>query len=493
MSAFIRIAITVFWLAMCGWLLSSIPWHSKSVINYRNLLRDGTMIRDSYMKISLNDKAIGFSNSRVDVNERNPRLHYLMENTVEMVMNVMGIPQRIHTRSKAFLDKDYQLQVFSFNLESDVYSTEIRGEKASGETFNVTIGTGKSKNELTARIPHDAIVYSPMGEMALKELAPGETLTMPTFNPLTMSTDKILIKALERESITIGTNTIKTIKVSSSLNGEQVFSWVNKNGQIIRQESPTGMVMEECTFREAMALDYNSGSQEDLLALLAVPSNGDIANPRELSELTLKLHGVELDAADLTNHRQTILEKHDDGLIMKIHTRPVEKPMHPDEQIIRKALASSPYIQSTHPSIRAQAQSITQGLTTKEQQAYAVNQWVYQNLTKVPTVSIPSALDVLQHRQGDCNEHTYLATALLRSIQIPCRIMVGVVHMKGAFYYHAWPSVYLDGWHDMDPTFGQNTADATHIALTMGELEDQAAIMRMIGKLKIDVIEEDSL
>ena len=49
---------------MTGWLMSSIAWPTRNVINYRALLRDGTMIRDSYMKIMLNDKPIGFSNSR---------------------------------------------------------------------------------------------------------------------------------------------------------------------------------------------------------------------------------------------------------------------------------------------------------------------------------------------------------------------------------------------------------------------------------------------
>jgi hypothetical protein len=102
---------------------------------------------------------------------------------------------------------------------------------------------------------------------------------------------------------------------------------------------------------------------------------------------------------------------------------------------------------------------------------------------------------VLRTRVGDCNEHTALYVAMARSLGIPTRINVGLAWVLGAFYYHAWPEVYLeerDGrglWLPVDPTFDQFPADATHVRLLRGGLDKQAAILPLIGRVKLAVLE----
>ena len=116
-------------------------------------------------------------------------------------------------------------------------------------------------------------------------------------------------------------------------------------------------------------------------------------------------------------------------------------------------------------------------------------------LDKTPTISVPSAREVLRTRVGDCNEHTALYVALARAVGIPTRINVGLAWVLGAFYYHAWPEVYLeepDGrglWLPVDPTFNQFPADATHVRLLRGGLDRQAAILPLIGKVKLAVLD----
>jgi transglutaminase-like putative cysteine protease len=102
---------------------------------------------------------------------------------------------------------------------------------------------------------------------------------------------------------------------------------------------------------------------------------------------------------------------------------------------------------------------------------------------------------VLRTRIGDCNEHTALFVAMSRSIGIPARIAVGLVYVRGAFYYHAWPEIYLNEgasrglWMPVDPTFNQFPADATHFRLARGGLDTQATIIPLIGRLKIALVE----
>jgi len=105
-------------------------------------------------------------------------------------------------------------------------------------------------------------------------------------------------------------------------------------------------------------------------------------------------------------------------------------------------------------------------------------------------MSLPSAQEVLRTKVGDCNEHTVLFVAMARSLGIPARIDVGVAFVRGAFYYHAWPEVYIDEgqghgmWLPVDPTFNQFPADATHLRLARGGLDKQTAILPLIGRVK---------
>ena len=120
--------------------------------------------------------------------------------------------------------------------------------------------------------------------------------------------------------------------------------------------------------------------------------------------------------------------------------------------------------------------------------AELLNEWVYESIEKRITISVPSAVEVLETRRGDCNEHTVLYVALARAAGIPARTAAGLVYSDGSFFYHAWPEVYLNGWVAADPTFGQFPADAAHLRFTIGGLARQMELVRLIGRLELEVI-----
>ena len=120
--------------------------------------------------------------------------------------------------------------------------------------------------------------------------------------------------------------------------------------------------------------------------------------------------------------------------------------------------------------------------------AVKLKDWVYRELAKEPTVSIPNALEVLQAKKGDCNEHTVLFNALARAAGIPAKTVVGVVYLRGAFYYHAWSEVWLGRWVALDSVLNQFPADVTHVKFLEGEIDRQIDILQLIGNLKIEVL-----
>jgi transglutaminase-like putative cysteine protease len=117
-----------------------------------------------------------------------------------------------------------------------------------------------------------------------------------------------------------------------------------------------------------------------------------------------------------------------------------------------------------------------------------IKDWVYKEIAKQPTVSIPNALEVLQTKRGDCNEHTVLFNALARAAGIPAKTIVGIVYLRGAFYYHAWSEIWLGEWISIDSVLNQFPADVTHVKFLEGEIDRQLDILQLIGNLKIEVL-----
>ncbi len=161
-------------------------------------------------------------------------------------------------------------------------------------------------------------------------------------------------------------------------------------------------------------------------------------------------------------------------------------------------LKPEPLIESDAPEIRAEAEKATAGAVGTRARAEKLTRYVNALLDKKPTVSLPSALEVLRTKVGDCNEHTALYVAMARSIGIPARIAVGLTYVRGitgAFYYHAWPEVYIDEgsgrglWLPVDPTLNEFPADATHVRLARGGLDKQASILPLIGRIKMRVLD----
>jgi transglutaminase-like putative cysteine protease len=150
-------------------------------------------------------------------------------------------------------------------------------------------------------------------------------------------------------------------------------------------------------------------------------------------------------------------------------------------------LKPSSLIQSENQEIIERTKEIVKGEKDSIRVVRKINDWVYNNLEKVATLSIPNALDVLETRKGDCNEHSTLFAALARAAGIPTKIVLGVVFLEEKFYYHAWDEVFVGSWIAVDPTLGQVPADASHIKFIEGDLSKTFEIIKVVGNIKLEI------
>ncbi|HVP61101.1 MAG TPA: transglutaminase domain-containing protein [Myxococcaceae bacterium] len=195
-------------------------------------------------------------------------------------------------------------------------------------------------------------------------------------------------------------------------------------------------------------------------------------------------------------HRQTDRQSYKDLGAGKSEVIIRAAPPEPEKLVRRGAphppdtaeyLKSSILVESDNRAIVAKAKEIAGGETDAYAAAKKVVAWVGRTMKKDYGASADRATDVLRTMRGDCTEHSLLSISLLRALGIPARRVDGVVYVQNedgvpALYWHEWVEAWVGTWTQLDPTFGQPVADATH--LTLGE-ESSAEIMPLLGELKV--------
>src|SRR2546430_10346076 len=109
--------------------------------------------------------------------------------------------------------------------------------------------------------------------------------------------------------------------------------------------------------------------------------------------------------------------------------------------------------------------------------ARRIADWVRANLAQRRTATSPGALQALEARLGDCNEHAVLYVALARAAGLPARTAAGLVPVDGRFYYHAWAEAYLGGCGAVGPAVDEFPAGAAHVRFSIGGLAHQAGLL----------------
>jgi len=483
------------WLGAMGWLIFYEAYpelRNHSSAGYRTFLSHGVMVMDRWMKISFQGKPIGYTHTSVNVDENNGTSQYQINNRTILTLSLMGSRQRVSVNADAVVDALYKLKSFSFALTSTGYAITVEGLRKHGNNFDISLKGMGSTQHFSVTIPEGAVIYSPMTEMTLKSLSPGNYAVLQIFNPVTLTAQNVTVRALRHEFLLQRNKTIKATVLAAKIDGMETLSWIDSDGLMLKQETPFGWTIESCDAREALLAGSRQGT-DDMLASLAVPIQGKVDRLASEPAVTLRLTGPAFSREALETQRQTVLsiDSNTVEVIVRSEVMPVvgcTRAAIPPEMI--PWLVSTPFIQAQDQRLINKAQEITGTWTNSLEAARAIYQWVFIQVEKKPTVSLPSALDVLANPQGDCNEHTYLFTGLARAAGLPCKIRVGLTLHEGQFFYHAWPSVYVGQWLDMDPTRGLPAVNTGYLSLIEGELAEQMKLMSIIGKLKVEVIHD---
>ena len=492
----VSIAILIAWVASMAVLVNKSYLHASSANLATDLARYGS--NAAWRGVYYRGEKIGFTVSQTVPTDDG----FELQEDGRMQMSLLGATTAAAIHTAARVDSNFGLRSFEFSLDPGTGAVIVRGrvdpmpDGARGARLVIGITSGGSTRTEERDLPDVPVLSLNFSRLlAGGHLTAGSRQQWTIFDPATLRNAPVTVRIGNREVVrNAGERPIPAFRVEMEYQGLHTTSWVTDTGDVVREESPLGLMTVREPQDRAQSLGVSGRMQTDLLqAAAVVPAMRQrIDEPRDVRLLRLELDGADLTSVDVQGAGQTVI-----GSTVEL-IDPQSLQAGPADPDIELYLGPEPLIESDAPEIRAEAEKAVAGIDGARARAERLTRYVNALLEKKPTVSLPSAREVLRTKVGDCNEHTALYVAMARSIGIPARIAVGLVYVRGitgAFYYHAWPEVYIDEgsgrglWLPVDPTLNEFPADATHLRLARGGLDKQAAILPLIGRLKMTVLD----
>ncbi|MFP4460049.1 MAG: transglutaminase-like domain-containing protein [Candidatus Zixiibacteriota bacterium] len=454
----------------------------------------GDIEGESYSSIYFKGEKIGYSATI----KQKAADGLMWHETSYLRLPVGGVLQEVLAELIVITNNNMAVDNFTFSFSSDEYESLVNGKVNKKGNLEIKISTPESSTERTIAIQGPLYMPSAITHIAANDSFQKELYRLPVFDPMTMTMRDYKAKVARKTTSPKGDENVWLLY--ARYNEYNTKMWVDSVGNVVMEESPSGFISYKEPREKALEFDLSSSGSFDLLTefsvLLRNSTGGKIESPKIMKA---RLEGFDPTIFELNDFNQAfdgescILTVVQDGFPMDVSPKPDSSKGYTnvvsvpgiDGYFLPPAISpedtmATPLVQKNDLRILRQAQKITKGKDTEIEKLEAINRWLYDNIKKDYRSSIPSALDIMRKMVGDCNEHTTLFTALSRSLGIPTRINIGLVYLRGAFFYHAWPQCYVDGkWHAFEPTYGERRADATHIKLLHGSINKQIEIMRI--------------
>jgi hypothetical protein len=497
-------AIMVAWLAGIVLLVQRTYFRPQ----YEKLAEAGMRITPGvvFYAVMQGNKQVGFASSTIDTAQTSLTVSdYFVAD-----IPVGGKARRASARSNVTLSRALRVKQFDLSFESEGAPVQATGRVEGDSVLSLQL-TSKGSKAAPQRIRLNGPILLPtLVPLALalgESPKPGKQYTLPVFDPSTMTPKEVTLDVRAETSFVvhdsaasdssttlwhgIQPDTIKAWNVVANSAGA-IGGWIDEQGRVVRT-TELGFTLTRLPYEVAWVNWRNDTTQaevtddRDILETTAIAANKRM--DRRVEQLQVRLTGVDLSGFDLDGGRQHL--SGDTLTIQPLATNamdarwslPGKAPVDP------KYVGPEPLIQSKDDDLFLLAYKVQHFQHEPKIVAEELNTWVHDSIADRVTFGVPSALEVLKTRVGDCNEHTQLYVAMARAIGLPARVAAGVAYVDGKFYYHAWPEVFLGDWVGIDPTFGQFPADAAHLRFTIGGLERQTSLLRLMGNLQIDVLE----
>lgn len=209
-------------------------------------------------------------------------------------------------------------------------------------------------------------------------LTPGTRHQWTVFDPATLNNAPVTVDVGRREVVRAGNTSIPAFHVEMEFAGLHTTSWVTDTGEVVREDSPMGLISVREPAERAKAMAVSGQIRADLLAAAAIVpvTKQRIDEPCDVRHLKLRLDGADLSSLDLQGVAQTV-----DGNIVELRD-PQQLSAGPPDPDLARHLVPEPFIESDAPEIRAEAEAAVRQVTGTRALAEALTRRVNSMLKR---------------------------------------------------------------------------------------------------------------
>lgn len=447
---------------------------------------------ETWYGLYMNGDKIGYASSRVDVHDDDS---VTVTEDASFRLAMVGSRQDMRSSTTRQYGPDGALRSVDSVVQDPSGTSQFQGTVTENSlVLRSVVGGQESVQNL--RPPRETLEDS-LKAMAIVRGKPevGTTFTFYLFEPMFQKELEAQSKIARVEERTLDGIATKVYAIDTVLQplGVKSTSYVSESGELLEDHIASGLI----TMRlepEAVARDVQYENDTIVSNAALVPDA--IANPRTRSMLKLRIQGPLGDEHRFNDAGQTFVADGDGYLFTGRKAAlngqaPARLPITDGPAL--KWLEPTTFVQSDNPRLIAKAHEIVGDEKDSMKVVEKLVEWVHEQMRPAFSARLTNALEVLDSLEGDCTEHSVLFVGLARAAGVPAREEAGLIYAElpePGFYFHQWAKVWVGEWIDVDPTFDEVFADATHIKLSEGDLVEQIKLLPVIGQLSIDVLDE---
>jgi Transglutaminase-like superfamily len=474
-------------------------------------------VKDTWEEARLEGVHAGYFRTTVQAFERNGRKLFRANQELNLTVRRYGEIALLRMESGTEEDANGKVVGVSMKMYQGGGTLTLTGKLEDG-VMKVEISGGR---KILRQLPWDDKVIGLLAQERIfqtKKVKPGDRLTWKTFEPTVnavITVHAAIHKAEEVDVLGMRKKLVKVVVTSDKLEvpGASVqlppmTVWLDKDHlPVARQvELPgIGKILLAHTTRAKAQARLDVARLPDLGLRTLIPLNRKIPRAHDSKALVYRvtIQGDSPETALAQDDRQKI--KNVAGQSFELHVHAIRSPGEGKETPAGEEFQKSCYyLNSDDARVRELARRAVGTETDPWQKARRIEHWVHANVKTDNSVPFSPAGEVARRLRGDCRQHAMLAAAMCRAADVPSRTAVGVLYVEDrsgrpVFGFHMWFEVFVRGhWVALDAILGQGGIGAAHIKVSDQSWHDTQSltpllpVSRVLGKMKIEVLEPDS-
>ena len=449
---------------------------------------DAPPLSERWFGVFVNSERVGFYRQQIAAEGDG----YRMEGNGTVQMNVMNTAKKASMRETYLVTKSLALRSFEVEQTVNGSSSHVTG-MVSGNSLHIKSEALGKITEKTLTVTGD--VYPPPAlnlYPLMRVVSTGTSYSLPAFDPEEVRIKDVLITVLGESTTKDG---VPALKLRNNLYPYVTNDiWVDSRGNTLEESVRDGLVTTRAELPTALGVFVSDRvfARKDLIYDFSmVPIQPPIKAPKKVIGLAVEISGWNDALPFLQGGGQQVTIAAPGRVIFKTGTLAPKAHDLKAEKPTGAQLQPADKIESDAAEIRAQAAVLAAGVKNSEELVKAMVSWTAAWLRDTVDDG-GSAVESFTSRNGNCQTHARLYTAVARAAGISTRFVSGLVYVEGkGFLYHSWAESFIGNrWVAVDPTYNQFPADPTHLKLLEGHLpEDMAPILAVIGRIKMTLLE----